>query len=127
MIPKTIHYCWFGRGEKPALARRCIASWRAFCPDYEIVEWNEDNFDVTQNGYTRWCYENRKFAFLSDYVRLAVVAEHGGLYFDTDVELLRSPGWITLAALAVLLLVIAGAALLGRWIVRRQRRRHRGW
>ena len=87
MIPKTIHYCWFGRGEKPALARRCIASWRAFCPDYEIVEWNEDNFDVTQNGYTRWGYENRKFAFLSDYVRLAVVAEHGGLYFDTDVEL----------------------------------------
>ena len=94
MIPKTIHYCWFGRGEKPALARRCIASWRAFCPDYEIVEWNEDNFDVTQNGYTRWCYENRKFAFLSDYVRLAVVAEHGGLYFDTDVELLRSPDFL---------------------------------
>ncbi len=59
------------------------------------MEWNEDNFDVTQNGYTRWCYENRKFAFLSDYVRLAVlVAEHGGLYFDTDVELLRSPDFL---------------------------------
>lgn len=91
MIPKTIHYCWFGRGEKPKLAEKCIASWRKYCPDYEIIEWNEDNFDLNQNGYTRWCYDNKKYAFLSDYVRLAVVAEHGGLYFDTDVELLKSP------------------------------------
>lgn len=68
------------------------------CPDYEIVEWNEDNFDVTQNGYTRWCYENRKFAFLSDYVRLAVVAEHGGLYFDTwwSCCAVRTFSWITM-------------------------------
>ena len=91
MIPKIIHYCWFGRGEKPKLAKKCIASWRKFCPDYEIIEWNEDNFDVQMNGYTQMCYEQKKYAFLSDYVRLWVVTNHGGLYFDTDVELLKSP------------------------------------
>ena len=91
MIPKKIHYCWFGRGEKPKLAQMCIASWRKYCPDYEIVEWNEDNFDLDYNAYTRYCYDNKKWAFLSDFVRLVVVAEHGGLYFDTDVELLKSP------------------------------------
>ena len=89
LIPKTIHYCWFGRGEKPKLAQKCIASWKKFCPDYEFVEWNEDNFDVNRNGYTRMCYEQKKYAFLSDYVRLLVIEEHGGIYFDTDVELLR--------------------------------------
>ena len=92
MIPKKIHYCWFGRGEKPALAEKCIQSWKKFCPDYEIVEWNEDNFPLDCNGYVRYCYDHKKWAFLSDYVRLAVVKEHGGVYFDTDVELLRSPG-----------------------------------
>lgn len=90
MIPKTIHYCWFGRGEKPKLAQKCIASWKKFCPDYEIIEWNEDNFDINMNGYTRMCYEQKKYAFLSDYVRLLVVAEYGGIYFDTDVEVVRS-------------------------------------
>ena len=90
MIPKTIHYCWFGRGEKPKLAQKCIASWKKYCPDYEIIEWNEDNFDISRNGYTRMCYAEKKYAFLSDYVRLAVVAEHGGVYFDTDVELVQS-------------------------------------
>lgn len=91
MIPKKIHYCWFGRGEKPKLAQKCIASWRKYCPDYEIIEWNEDNFDLDYNGYTRYCFDNRKWAFLSDFVRLVVVAEHGGIYFDTDVELLKRP------------------------------------
>lgn len=91
MIPKMIHYCWFGRGEKPKLAQKCIASWKKYCPDFEIIEWNEDNFDLDYNGYTRYCYDNKKWAFLSDFVRLVVVAEHGGLYFDTDVELLKSP------------------------------------
>ena len=94
MIPKVIHYCWFGRGEKPKLAQKCIASWKKFCPDYEIIEWNEDNFDVNMNGYTRMCYEQKKYAFLSDYARLLVVAEHGGIYFDTDVELLVSPDFL---------------------------------
>ena len=90
MIPKKIHYCWFGRGEKPKLAQKCIASWKQYCPDYEIIEWNEDNFDVFQNGYTKYCYENQKWAFLSDYARLVIVYEQGGIYFDTDVEVIRS-------------------------------------
>ena len=91
MIPKKIHYCWFGKGEKPKLAKKCIASWKKYCPDYEIIEWNEDNFDINMNGYTRMCYAEKKYAFLSDYVRLLVVAEQGGIYFDTDVELLKNP------------------------------------
>lgn len=89
MIPKKIHYCWFGRGEKPKLAKKCIESWKKYCPDYEIIEWNEDNFDVNMCEYTKYCYKNGKWAFLSDYVRLNVVNEYGGLYFDTDVEVVR--------------------------------------
>ncbi|MCC8104213.1 MAG: glycosyl transferase [Clostridiales bacterium] len=91
MIPKTIHYCWFGRGTKPKLAEKCIESWHKYCPDYEITEWNEDNFDVSQNSYMRYCLAHRQYAFLSDLVRLHVVHEYGGIYFDTDVELLRNP------------------------------------
>ena len=89
VIPKKIHYCWFGRGKKPKLAKKCIASWKKYCPDYEIIEWNEDNFDINLNGYTKMCYEQKKYAFLTDYIRLLVVAEHGGIYFDTDVEVVR--------------------------------------
>lgn len=89
MIPKVIHYCWFGRGEKPELAKKCIASWKRFCPDYKIVEWNEDNFDLDTTAYTRWCYDNKKWAFLSDFVRLYVVNQNGGVYFDTDVEVVK--------------------------------------
>ena len=89
MIPKTIHYCWFGRGEKPKLAQKCIASWEKYCPDYEIIEWNEDNFYVYDHPYTKYCYENKKWAYLSDYVRLKVVCENGGIYFDTDVEVIK--------------------------------------
>jgi hypothetical protein len=84
-----IHYCWFGGNPKPKLAEKCIASWKKYCPGWEIIEWNESNFDVNQNGYTRMCIGQKKYAFLSDYVRLKVVAEQGGVYFDTDVELLR--------------------------------------
>lgn len=90
MIPKIIHYCWFGRGEKPKLAKKCVASWKKRCPDYEIVEWNEDNFDISAYPYAKFCYEQKKWAFLSDYIRLVVVEQHGGIYFDTDVELLKS-------------------------------------
>lgn len=90
MIPKKIHYCWFGRGEKPKLAQKCIASWKKYMPDYEIIEWNEDNFDVNMNAYTKMCYEQKKYAFLSDYIRLIVVEQHGGIYFDTDVEAVRN-------------------------------------
>lgn len=91
MIPKKIHYCWFGRGEKPRLAQKCIASWKKFCPDYEIIEWNEDNFPIDDYPYAQYCLLNKKWAFLSDFVRLVVVAGHGGIYFDTDVELLKKP------------------------------------
>lgn len=90
MIPKRIHYCWFGRGEKPKLAQKCIASWKKYMPDYEIIEWNEDNFDVSYNAYTKMCYEQKKYAFLTDYLRLVIVEEQGGIYFDTDVEAVRS-------------------------------------
>ena len=90
MIPKIIHYCWFGRIEKTNLVKKCIKSWQKHCPDFEIIEWNEDNFDINYNSYTKWCYENKKYAFLSDYIRLFVVAKYGGVYFDTDVELLKS-------------------------------------
>lgn len=90
MIPKIIHYCWFGKGKKPKLVKKCIDSWKKYCSDYELIEWNEDNFDIKSNAYTQWCYENKKYAFLSDYVRLFVVYQNGGVYFDTDVELIRN-------------------------------------
>ena len=90
MIPKTIHYCWFGRGELPPLAKRCIASWRQFFPDYEIKEWNEDNFDVNIIPYTADAYKAGKYAFVSDYARFWVLYRFGGVYFDTDVEVIRS-------------------------------------
>lgn len=91
MIPKVIHYCWFGRGEKNTKAKKCIDSWKRICPDYRIIEWNEDNFDTDANEYTRKCYREKKFAFLSDYARLVILEREGGLYFDTDVEMLRRP------------------------------------
>ena len=87
MIPKIIHYCWFGRGEKPELVQRCIQSWRKFCPDYEIVEWNENNFNTSCNRWCKEAYEFKKWAFVSDYARLKAVYDHGGIYLDTDVEL----------------------------------------
>ena len=89
MIPKVIHYCWFGRNPLPPLAVKCIESWRKFLPDYEIREWNEDNFDVNAIPYTQEAYEARKYAFVSDYARFKILYEHGGLYFDTDVEVIR--------------------------------------
>ena len=89
MIPKIIHYCWFGHGPKPALAEKCIASWRKFLPDYEIKEWNEDNFNVRSIAYTSEAYDSHKYAFVSDYARFWVLYRYGGLYFDTDVELIK--------------------------------------
>ncbi len=89
MIPKVIHYCWFGGKEKPPLAKKCIASWKKFCPDYRIVEWNEMNFDVHMNPYTEMCCEQKKYAFLSDYARLLIIQKEGGIYFDTDVEVVK--------------------------------------
>ncbi|MFI3165982.1 MAG: capsular polysaccharide synthesis protein [Bacillota bacterium] len=89
MIPKKIHYVWFGGKEKPELAKRCIESWKRFCSDYEIIEWNESNFDINSNVYIRQAYESKKYAFASDLVRLLVVKEHGGIYLDTDVEVVK--------------------------------------
>ncbi len=88
-IPKVIHYCWFGRGEMPKLAEKCIKSWKKYCPDYEIICWNEDNFDLTQNRYMKEAYEAGKWAFVSDWARLKIIHEHGGIYFDTDVEVIK--------------------------------------
>lgn len=91
MIPKIIHYCWFGGKPLPKLARKCKKSWEKFFPDYEIKEWNEGNFDVNLLPYTKYCYEHKLWAYLSDYVRLSVVEKEGGLYFDTDVEVVKKP------------------------------------
>ncbi len=89
MIPKIIHYCWFGRNPLPESAQKCIASWRKFLPDYEIKEWNEDNFDVNIIPYTQQAYEAKKYAFVSDYARFWILYHYGGLYFDTDVEVIK--------------------------------------
>ena len=89
-IPKKIHYCWFGRKSKTNLMKKCLKSWVKYCPDYEIIEWNEDNFPIEANEFTKYTYENRNYAFLSDYVRLLVVQRFGGLYLDTDVELVKN-------------------------------------
>lgn len=89
MIPKIIHYCWFGGNQLPELAQKCIASWKKFLPDYEIREWNESNYDVRKIPYTAQAYEAKKYAFVSDYARFDVLYEHGGVYFDTDVEVIK--------------------------------------
>lgn len=89
MIPKIIHYCWFGRGQKSELILRCIESWKKYCPDYEIIEWNEDNFDVNMTLYTSQAYETKKWAFVSDYARLYALYNMGGIYLDIDMELLK--------------------------------------
>lgn len=88
-IPKVIHYCWFGGNPLPKSAEKCIASWRKYCPDYEIRQWNESNFDLNCNAYCAQMLEKKKWAFLSDYARLKIVYENGGVYLDTDVELVK--------------------------------------
>ena len=90
MIPKIIHYCWFGRGEKPKLAEKCIESWKKYCPEYTFVEWNEDSFDINCCAYVKEAYENKKFAFVTDYVRLYAMYTQGGIYMDTDVEVTKN-------------------------------------
>ena len=90
MIQKVIHYCWFGRNPLPKIAVRCIESWKKFLPDYEIKEWNEDNFDVNIIPYTAEAYKEKKYAFVSDYARFWILYNYGGLYFDTDVEVIRN-------------------------------------
>lgn len=89
MIPKIIHYCWFGHNPLPESTQKCIASWRKFFPDYEIKEWNEDNFDVNMVPYAAEAYSAKKYAFVSDYARIWILYHYGGLYFDTDVEVIK--------------------------------------
>lgn len=89
MIPKTIHYCWFGRNPKPDIVLRCIESWKRYCSGFEIIEWNEEIFDLSECQYAQDAYDERKWAFVSDYVRIKVLLEYGGVYMDTDVEIIR--------------------------------------
>ncbi|MEH6938356.1 glycosyltransferase [Bacillus sp. JJ664] len=89
-IPKIIHYCWFGRGNKPALFIKCLNSWKQYLPDYEFIEWNEDNFDIEINQFVSEAYKAKKFAFVTDYVRVYALYKHGGIYLDTDTEVCSS-------------------------------------
>ena len=90
MIPKIIHYCWFGKNPIPDRYKEWMKSWKKYCPDYEIVEWNESNYDVHKNAYMAEAYEAKKWGFVPDYARLDILYEHGGIYLDTDVEVVRS-------------------------------------
>ena len=89
-IPKVIHYCWFGNNELPDQYKEYIATWKKYCPDYEIIQWNEKNYDVYAHSYTKWAYENEKWPFVSDYARIDVLYRFGGIYLDTDVELIKN-------------------------------------
>lgn len=88
-IPKIIHYCWFGNNPLPEKVRKCIVSWEKYCPDFEIKQWNELTYDVNKYEYTREAYDKKKYAFVSDVARLDIVSHFGGIYLDTDVELIK--------------------------------------
>lgn len=90
MIPKIIHYCWFGGNEEPSDVKKCIESWKKYCPDYVIKRWDETNYCYQQNFYTAEAYLEKKWAFVSDYARLDIIYQNGGIYLDTDVELVKS-------------------------------------
>lgn len=91
LIPPVIHYCWFGKGDLPDFYKRCMESWYKYCPEYTIKEWNEDNCDINENDFVKQAYEMKKYGFVPDYFRLKIIYENGGIYLDTDVELLRNP------------------------------------
>lgn len=127
MIPKIIHYCWFGRGEKPALVKKCIKSWKKYCPDYEFIEWNEDNFDINSTLWTKQAYEAKKYAFVADYVRLKALYDQGGVYLDSDVELVKPidpfrtheaySGFESAnSAPTGIIASVAGQQVIGRWL-----------
>lgn len=90
MIPKVIHYCWFGEKPIPEKDKKCIESWKKFCPDYKIIQWNENNYDVTKNKYMFDAYKAKKWGFVPDYARIDIVYNYGGIYLDTDVEIVRN-------------------------------------
>lgn len=89
MIPKVINYCWFGKNQLPDEYKKYIDSWKKKCPDFEIKEWNEDNFNINENEFCKNAYQNKKWAFVSDYARLKIIYENGGIYLDTDVEIIK--------------------------------------
>ncbi len=90
MIDKKIHYCWFGGKKLPKDVKKCIKSWKKQCPDYEIIRWNETNFDINCCDFVKEAYKNKAWAFVSDYARLKIIYDNGGIYLDTDVELLKN-------------------------------------
>lgn len=90
-IPKKIHFCWFGGNPKSDIILRCIESWKKYLPDYELIEWNESNFDIHVCKYVEEAYEKKKWAFVSDYCRIWALNTYGGVYFDTDVEIVKDP------------------------------------
>lgn len=89
MIPRKIHYCWFGGAPLSNMAQKCIASWEKYCPDYEIIRWDESNYDINKCQYMRQAYEEKKWGFVPDYARVDIVNQYGGIYMDTDVELIK--------------------------------------
>ena len=90
MIPKIIHYCWFGGNPLPEQVKKMISTWKKYCPDYEIKEWNESNFNLDTCIYAKEAYTTKKWAFITDYVRLKVIYDYGGIYMDTDVEVCKN-------------------------------------
>ena len=126
MISKKIHYCWFGKGPKSEIIQKCIDSWKEFCPDYEIIEWNEENFDVYGIPYTAAAYADKKWAFVSDYARLKIVYENGGIYLDTDVllhnnldELLQYECWLASDDVRYMSTGLGFGAEKGHWLVQK--------
>lgn len=90
MIPKKIHYCWFGNTPLPKSVKKCLKSWKKYCKDYEIIEWNEKNFNIHCNKFVENAYKSKAWAFVSDYARLKIIYEEGGIYLDTDVEVVKN-------------------------------------
>lgn len=125
MIPKIIHYCWFGGNPKPDLIKQCIDSWKKYCPDYQLIEWNESNFDINCNPYVKAAYEDKKWAFVSDYARLYIVYNQGGVYLDTDVllhngidELLKNSCWMASDDVRYISTGLGFGAEKGNWLIK---------
>lgn len=126
MIPKILHYCWFGKGRIPELEWRCIASWHKYMPDWELKLWNEDTFDIYGSvDYVKQAYQCKKYAFVSDYVRLWALNKFGGIYLDTDVEVLKPlDGFLTCPAFSgfegenniVITTAVIGSEAGGSWV-----------
>lgn len=90
MIPKIIHYCWFGKKEKPEIVKNCIETWKNYMPNYELKEWNENNYDINKFEYSKEAYNNKVLGFVADPIRIDVLNEYGGIYLDTDVEVYKA-------------------------------------